>query len=75
MDKGSDVLAQALGTFMEEAGELLAQMEDILLRAENEACSEDDLNALFRCAQWADQHFPRRRRSGWKYDPDTQATG
>jgi len=50
MDKGSDVLAQALGTFMEEAGELLAQMEDILLRAENEACSEEDLNALFRSA-------------------------
>ena len=50
MHKGSDVLAQALGTFMEEAGELLAQMEEILLRAEECACSEDDLNALFRCA-------------------------
>ena len=50
MNKGSDVLAQALGTFMEEAGELLAQMEEILLRAEDCACSEDDLNALFRCA-------------------------
>ena len=50
MHKGSDVLAQALGTFMEEAGELLAQMEEILLRAEDGACGEDDLNALFRCA-------------------------
>ena len=50
MNKGSDVLAQALGTFMEEAGELLAQMEEILLRAEECACGEDDLNALFRCA-------------------------
>ena len=37
MNKGSDVLAQALGTFMEEAGELLAQMEEILLRAEDGA--------------------------------------
>jgi two-component system chemotaxis sensor kinase CheA len=50
MNNGSDVLAQALGTFMEEAGELLAQMEEILLRAEDGACGEDDLNALFRCA-------------------------
>ena len=46
----SNVLAQALGTFMEEAAELLAQMEAILLQAEEGACSEDDLNALFRCA-------------------------
>ena len=50
MSNGSDVLSQALGTFMEEAGELLAQMEEILLRAEDGACGEDDLNALFRCA-------------------------
>jgi len=50
MSNGSDVLAQALGTFMEEASELLAQMEEILLRAEDGACGEDDLNALFRCA-------------------------
>ena len=50
MSNGSDVLAQALGTFMEEAGELLAQMEEILLRAEDGACGDDDLNALFRCA-------------------------
>jgi len=46
----SNDLAQALGTFMEEARELLAQMEEILLRAEEAACSDDDLNALFRCA-------------------------
>ncbi|MBK1680490.1 chemotaxis protein CheA [Rhodocyclus tenuis] len=46
----SNALAQALGTFMEEAAEFLGQMEEILLRAEDEACSEDDLNALFRCA-------------------------
>lgn len=46
----SNDLAQALGTFMEEARELLAQMEEILLRAEEGACSDDDLNALFRCA-------------------------
>jgi len=50
MNNGSDAVAQALGTFMEEAGELLAQMEDILLRAENGVCGKDDLNALFRCA-------------------------
>ena len=46
----SDVLAQALGTFMEEAADLLAQMEEILLRAENGEYGDDDLNALFRCA-------------------------
>ena len=50
MTTGSNVLAQALGTFMEEANELLAQMEAILLRAETGFCSDDDLNALFRCA-------------------------
>ena len=41
---------QALGTFMEEARDLLTQMEDILLRAETGDCLEDDLSALFRCA-------------------------
>lgn len=46
----SNALAQALGTFMEEATEFLGQMEEILLRAEDEACSDEDLNALFRCA-------------------------
>ncbi|SDI44959.1 chemotaxis protein CheA [Propionivibrio dicarboxylicus] len=43
-------LSQALGAFMEEARELLDQMEAILLRAEEAACDEEDLNALFRCA-------------------------
>ena len=43
-------LTQALNAFMEEARELLAQMEDILLRAEDQQCSDEDLNALFRCA-------------------------
>lgn len=50
MSNQSDNLSAALNTFMEEARELLAQMEEILLVAENETCSEDDLNALFRCA-------------------------
>ncbi len=49
-NNASDVLAQALGTFMEEAGDLLAQMEEILLRAEDGQYGDDDLNALFRCA-------------------------
>lgn len=39
----------ALATFMEEARELLAQMEAILLRAEQAPCSAEELNALFRC--------------------------
>ena len=50
MNNASNDLAQALGTFMEEARELLAQMEEILLREEEGTNSEDDLNALFRCA-------------------------
>ena len=43
-------LTQALNAFMEEARELLAQMEEILLRAEDGHCSDEDLKALFRCA-------------------------
>lgn len=43
-------LSAALATFMDEAGDLLSQMEDLLLRAENGACSQEDLHALFRCA-------------------------
>lgn len=50
MSSESSILSQALATFIEEASDQLVQMEDILLRAESEACSEDDLNALFRCA-------------------------
>ena len=46
----ANIMAEALGTFMEEAAELLAHMEAILLQAEDGACSDDDLNALFRCA-------------------------
>ncbi|MBI1907233.1 MAG: chemotaxis protein CheA [Rhodocyclales bacterium] len=45
---------QALGTFVEECRDLLAQMEDILLRADSadpdNAVTQDDLHALFRCA-------------------------
>ena len=41
-------MAQALATFAEEANEFIAQMEEILLRAEEGDCSEDDMNALFR---------------------------
>jgi two-component system chemotaxis sensor kinase CheA len=50
MKDAADDLSQALGTFMQEAGELLAEMEAILLRAEQGSHREDDLNALFRCA-------------------------
>ena len=42
--------SQALATFAEEASELIAQMEEILLRAEDGQCSEEDMHALFRCA-------------------------
>ncbi|MBW7903563.1 MAG: chemotaxis protein CheA [Rhodocyclaceae bacterium] len=42
--------SQALATFAEEARELIAQMEEILLRAEEGGCRDDDLHALFRCA-------------------------
>lgn len=50
MSNLSSNLAKALGTFMEEASDLLIQMEAILLRAEEGSSEEDDLNALFRCA-------------------------
>lgn len=43
-------LSQARASFVDEARELLAQMEDILLRAEASPCSDEDLNALFRSA-------------------------
>ena len=46
----SNDMARALGVFMEEAKELLAQMEEILLRADEGVCSPDDMSALFRCA-------------------------
>lgn len=42
--------AQALATFAEEAAELLAQMENILLGAESGGSTDEDMNALFRCA-------------------------
>jgi len=45
-----DTLNQALATFMEEAGDLIRQMEELLLRAEDGDCAGEDLNALFRCA-------------------------
>lgn len=50
IDNLSDDLQQALGTFMQEAEEMLEQMEAILLRAEDGASLDDDLGALFRCA-------------------------
>lgn len=40
----------ALGTFIEEASDLLAQMEDLLLAAEGGDVSKDAQQALFRCA-------------------------
>lgn len=43
-------LSQALATFLDESRELLAQMEEILLRAETAALPTDELHALFRCA-------------------------
>ena len=45
-------LSQALATFLDESRELLAQMEEILLRAEQllPALPTDELHALFRCA-------------------------
>jgi two-component system, chemotaxis family, sensor kinase CheA len=46
----SNRFAAALDTFAEEARERIADMEEILLRAEAGTSSEDDLHALFRCA-------------------------
>jgi two-component system chemotaxis sensor kinase CheA len=43
-------LSQALATFLDESRDLLAQMEDILLRAESDSVVDDDMHALFRCA-------------------------
>lgn len=43
-------LSAALATFFEESSELLAQMEEILLRAERGELEDDDIPALFRCA-------------------------
>lgn len=46
----SGTFSQALATFAEEARELIAQMEEILLRAESGDSADDDMPALFRCA-------------------------
>ncbi len=43
-------LDSLLHEFVEEARELIAQMEEILLRAESGDCTSEDMNALFRCA-------------------------
>lgn len=43
-------LDDAFGTFIDEAGELLAQMEELLLAAEDGDVGEDAQQALFRCA-------------------------
>lgn len=45
-----DILSQALATFVEEARDLLDQMEILLLRAEQGDSADGDLHALFRCA-------------------------
>ena len=45
-----DSLAGAIATFAEEARELIVQMEEILLRAESGDNTDEDMNALFRCA-------------------------
>lgn len=45
-----DKMQQALNAFMEEARELIAEMERILLAAEQGECEAEDLNALFRAA-------------------------
>ncbi|BAL23184.1 chemotaxis protein CheA [Azoarcus sp. KH32C] len=50
MSELNNDLALALGTFMDEARELLGRMEEILLGAEEAPCSDDELNELFRCA-------------------------
>lgn len=50
MNTAAGDLSLALGTFVEEANELLADMERILLRAEEAGTEPEDLNALFRCA-------------------------
>ncbi|WP_211163586.1 chemotaxis protein CheA [Azoarcus taiwanensis] len=43
-------LSQALATFLDESRDLLAQMEEILLRAETSDLAPEDMHALFRCA-------------------------
>ena len=43
-------LDPALYTFIEESRELLAEMEDCLLRVRQQAASEDIINAIFRAA-------------------------
>ncbi|MBV8464636.1 MAG: chemotaxis protein CheA, partial [Burkholderiales bacterium] len=48
MDK--DTMAAALAVFMEEARDLIADMEAILLRLEEGTSEGDELPALFRCA-------------------------
>ena len=45
-----DILSQALSTFMDESRDLLTQMEQILLRADEGRSTAEDLHALFRCA-------------------------
>ncbi|OBS09875.1 chemotaxis protein CheA [Acidihalobacter prosperus] len=49
MSDGFD-MSGALGTFLEEAHELLLQMESILLRLEEAEADPEDVNALFRAA-------------------------
>jgi two-component system, chemotaxis family, sensor kinase CheA len=43
-------MSAALATFIEEANELLAEMETLLLGFENEGVATDEINALFRAA-------------------------
>jgi two-component system chemotaxis sensor kinase CheA len=43
-------MSAALATFIEEANELLAEMERLLLGFENDGVAADEINALFRAA-------------------------
>ncbi|MFC4157904.1 chemotaxis protein CheA [Chitinimonas lacunae] len=48
--ESNDLMSAALAVFRDEAADLIAQMEALLLRQEAGLCSEEDLHALFRCA-------------------------
>ncbi len=49
-DMENDTLSAAFAVFIDEARDLIGQMEDILLRLEAGSADGDDLPALFRCA-------------------------
>lgn len=68
-DNKSTDLMQALGTFMEEASELLDQMEDILLRAEEGTSLDDDLNPRFSIREFS------RRINGREFGGQIEGIG